>query len=223
MIAQRTNLASGSSKDHTATPSSHQNILGDTAKSLGWSSSQMRRKHFRRRKSKSTKTSNIQGALHITGIVGCALHYHISPNRIASPVIVMDALICTPDSGYIGSSGSLKGEIAEPASQRLGYAASKSSSFLFHCPTKMWHKLMHAYVGNLVTLQLDILIPSKQQVPHLNPVSPILPVASQTSSGKLSSLNLHPDLSNKLDFLHSQLKLSRNILLQYRTLQEDHL
>ena len=60
------------------------------------------------------------------------------------------------------------------------------------------------------------LIPSKQQVPHLNPVSPILPV-SQTSSGNLSSLNLHADSSDKLDFFHSQLRLPRNFLLQYRT------
>ena len=194
VLAHSNNLASGSSNDHNAT-SSHQIRLGDTAKHLGWVRTPVRRKNFRRRKARNSGTSSIRGALHRLFVVASVIYYYTSPNRSTPIIICMEALMFTH---VLQTAAAL---LHRARQKRIRWPAAESTppikqtSFL-DVLQKIWNKLMHSYIGNPVTLQLNSLIP------HNPP------------QDQIGQSNPKPD--EPLDFFHSQLKLSRNFLMQCR-------
>ena len=196
VLAHSNNLASGSSYDHNAT-CSHQTRLGDTAKHLGWDRTPIRRKHFRRKKPRPKHLASIRGALHRLSIAVCALYYYTSPNRATPLIICMEALMLahlfqgTVTFLHRARQKKFSWPVKEstPPIQQQG-------SFL-EVLQRLWNKLMHTYVGNPVTLQLDSLIPPNHQPEQV---------------GRYDNERAEAPS----DFFHSQLKLSRNFLIQCR-------
>ena len=196
VLAHSNNLASGSSYDHNAT-CSHQTRLGDTAKHLGWDRTPIRRKHLRRKKPRPKHLASIRGALHRLSIAVCVLYYYTSPNRATPLIICMEALMLahlfqgTVTFLHRARQKKFSWPVKEstPPIQQQG-------SFL-EVLQRLWNKLMHTYVGNPVTLQLDSLIPPNHQPEQV---------------GRYD--NERSEAPS--DFFHSQLKLSRNFLIQCR-------
>ena len=160
-MAHRLNLASESCDDRTATQGSHQIRAGDTAKSLGWDRSPVRRKDHRRKKSKVPRSCSIRGTCKIGMVVVMTLFYYTTSNRATPLIVGLDALICMHTLQHAATSSTWEKVRSFTIPTLVTPPVGDNHNYL-EVLQKLWNKLMHSYVGNPAILSLDLLIPHSQ-------------------------------------------------------------